>query len=184
MNKLQVLALCAILLLAACAPNNQTQSNSQQSGQRNQEINARNDARLVARIYWIEPADQTQILYRFLDAVNAIRASKNLSQTQLSPYLIAAARTHSRDMSVQNRPWHFGSDGSSPIDRVNRAGFNGKLIGENISESFESEIETLSAWMNDPVTSKLILNPEVTTIGIGWFQELDGKIWWTFMAGA
>ena len=37
-------------------------------------------------------------------------------------------------MSAQNRPWHFGSDGSSPLVRVQRAGYRGKLLGELISE--------------------------------------------------
>jgi uncharacterized protein YkwD len=49
-------------------------------------------------------------------------------------------------MSVQNRPWHFGSDGSSPLDRARRAGYTGTLLGELISETFESEVETLAAW--------------------------------------
>ena len=46
-------------------------------------------------------------------------------------------------MLRQNRPWHFGSDGSSPLERIKRAGYTGKLLGENISESFETELQTL-----------------------------------------
>ncbi len=55
-------------------------------------------------------------------------------------------------MVVQNRPWHFGSDGSSPIDRVQRTGYAGKLVDENISETYETELQTLAAWMNEPDT--------------------------------
>ena len=63
-------------------------------------------------------------------------------------------------MSVQNRPWHFGSDGSSPIDRVRRVGYDGRLVGETISETYETELETLAAWMDEENTRRLILAPE------------------------
>ena len=66
---------------------------------------------------------------------------------ELDARLNAAAATHARDMSIQNRPWHFGSDGSSPIDRVRRVGYEGQLVGETISETYETELETLAAWI-------------------------------------
>ena len=87
-----------------------------------------------------------------LDAVNSLRQAAGAPPVQLNAKLNAAAATHARDMSVQNRPWHFGSDGSSPIDRVARVGYPGQLVGENISETFETELETLSAWMDTPNT--------------------------------
>jgi hypothetical protein len=51
----------------------------------------------------------------------------------LHAFLTAA--THAHDMSVQNRPWHFGSGGSSPIDRAKRAGYTGTVLGKNIAET-------------------------------------------------
>ena len=101
----------------------------------------------------------------------------------LSSELNAAALTHSRDMAVQNRPWHFGSDGSSPLDRVRRAGYSGRMLGENISETYESELETLSAWMEMPDQREVLLDPRARDLGIAWFQEPNGKIWWTLITG-
>lgn len=86
-------------------------------------------------------------------------------------------------MSVQNRPWHFGSDGSSPLDRVQRVGYQGRLLGENISETYETELETLSAWMAQPDTRDVILDARARDIGLGWYQEPGGKIWWTMIVG-
>lgn len=86
-------------------------------------------------------------------------------------------------MAIQNRPWHFGSDGSSPIDRVERVGFQGVLVGENISETYETELETLGAWMEKPDTRRIILSPEADSLGFAWFQEDNGKIWWTMVMG-
>ena len=86
-------------------------------------------------------------------------------------------------MSIQNRPWHFGSDGSSPLDRVRRVGYTGRLLGENISETYESELETLSAWMAQPDTREVILDRRGRDLGFAWFQEPNGKIWWTLIVG-
>jgi uncharacterized protein YkwD len=87
-------------------------------------------------------------------------------------------------MAVQSRPWHFGSDGSSPLERVRRVGYQGELIGEAISETYESELETLAAWMDEEATRRVILSPEATRMGFAWLQEQNGKIWWTMVLGS
>jgi uncharacterized protein YkwD len=87
-------------------------------------------------------------------------------------------------MAVQNRPWHFGSDGSSPIDRLARVGYRGRLVGEAISETYETELQTLVAWMEEPQTRAVILDPSATRLGLAWFQEQSGKIWWTMVLAA
>jgi uncharacterized protein YkwD len=86
-------------------------------------------------------------------------------------------------MSMQNRPWHFGSDGSSPLLRVQRVGYTGAFLGELISETYETELETLSAWMNDVNTRAVLMDPTAREIGFAWFQESSGKIWWTLLTG-
>ena len=134
-------------------------------------------------VYRIRPQDEAAVQFRMLDSVNAVRARASVPPVQLDARLNAAAATHSRDMSVQNRPWHFGSDGSSPIDRARRAGYTGNVLGENISETFETEIETVTAWMADPATRDVIVDPAARDVGFSWFQEPTGKIWWTMLTG-
>ena len=80
-------------------------------------------------------------------------------------------------------PWHFGSDGSSPIDRVQRVGYTGQLVGENISETYEAELETLAAWIDQPDTRRTIVSSDAADMGFSWFQEPNGKIWWTLIMG-
>ena len=118
-----------------------------------------------------------------LDSVNALRSAAGVQPLSLDPKLNAAAATHARDMSVQNRPWHFGSDGSSPIDRIQRVGYTGGLVGEVISETFETELETLAAWMEQPDTRRILMSPEGRLMGFSWYQESGGKIWWTLVVG-
>lgn len=148
------------------------------------EIQLGPDGKPVQQVYIIDEGDTADIQFRVLDGVNALRAASGAGQVRLSAELTAAAATHSRDMSIQNRPWHFGSDGSSPLDRVARVGYPGDLLGENISETYESELETLSAWMQQQDTRDVILDPLASDLGFAWFQEPNGKIWWTMILGA
>lgn len=135
----------------------------------------------VRQVYRIAPQDTDEIQFRMLDSLNALREAAGARPVQLNAQLNAAAATHARDMSVQNRPWHFGSDGSSPLDRLRRVGYTGKLTGETISETYETEIETLAAWMNAPSTRGVLLNSEASEMGFAWFQESNGKLWWTLV---
>lgn len=141
------------------------------------------DGKPLPRIYKITAREKGKIQFRMLDSVNSLRQAAGRSPVALNSKLNAAAATHSRDMSVQNRPWHFGSNGSSPLDRVKRVGYAGGLKGENISESYETELETLAAWMDLPDTRAVILDGSASDLGFAWFQEPNGKIWWTLITG-
>ncbi len=57
------------------------------------------------------------------------------------------------------------------------------MLGENISETFETELETLAAWMDEPDTRDVILERRASDMGFAWFQETSGKIWWTLIMG-
>jgi uncharacterized protein YkwD len=142
------------------------------------------DGRPLPKVYKIGPGDAGAISFRLLDSINTLRAARSLPGLTFDARLTAAAATHSRDMSVQNRPWHFGSDGSSPLARVQRVGYSGRLVGELISETYETELETLSAWMAQADTRAVIMDPAARLAGFSWFQEPGGKLWWTLVLGA
>ena len=168
MVRLIIVFLTAALTLAACAaPPPQIAA----------------DGKPLPRVYKIRDAEAPRIQFRMLDSVNSLRQASGASPVELDSQLNAAAATHSRDMSIQNRPWHFGSDGSSPIDRIRRVGYTGDLVGENISETYETELETLAAWMEKPATRRVILAPDAQKMGFSWLQEDNGKIWWTLVMG-
>ncbi|MGX9356067.1 CAP domain-containing protein [Roseobacteraceae bacterium S113] len=141
------------------------------------------DGKPLPRLYRISPAQEGRIQFRVLDSVNSLREASGAGAVALNAQLNAAAATHARDMSIQNRPWHFGSDGSSPIDRVRRVGYTGRLIGEAISETYETEVQTLAAWMEQEGTRRIILSPDARDMGFAFFQEQNGKIWWTLVMG-
>ncbi|WP_339108641.1 CAP domain-containing protein [Thioclava sp. GXIMD4216] len=168
MKALPILAL--LMALGACA----TTSN---------DVQLAPDGKPMPKVYRITKKDAEVIPSRALEAVNSLRAARGTGPMQLNTQLAIAATVHSKDMAKQNRPWHWGSDGSSPLDRAKRAGFYGEVVGENISETYETETETLSAWMSDPETRDVILNPAATEMGFAWYQEPSGKIWWTMLTG-
>lgn len=157
------------IFLAACAPTQAPQLGA--------------DGKPLPKLYQIKPGDVSRVTYSMLDSINVLRKARGATPLTLNAELTAASATHSRDMAVQNRPWHFGSDGSSPLERVQRAGYAGRLLGENISETYENEIETVAAWMTVPSTSQVLLDPAARDVGISWWQEPGGKIWWTIVTG-
>jgi uncharacterized protein YkwD len=160
--------LVVVMLLASCASDLPTMGP---------------DGKPVPKIYRLSMQKTAEVQFRMLDAVNALRSSSEAGEVSLNSRLNAAAATHSRDMSIQNRPWHFGSDGSSPLDRVKRVGYLGQLSGEIISETYETELETLSAWMKDKNTRRVLLDSNARELGFSWHQEISGKIWWTLVLG-
>ncbi len=160
----------AAALLAACTNNSTTPVGT--------------DGKPLPRVYRITPQLAEAIPYRLLDSINSLRSAKGSPALTFDAALNAASLTHSRDMSVQNRPWHFGSDGSSPLLRAQRVNYTGSLLGQLISETFQTELETLSAWMAQQDTRDVLLDPRATNMGLAWFQEPNGKIWWTVMIGA
>ncbi len=166
MKSLTVLMLCGALALSACA------------------AGGTGGGTAGGRAYVINPQDTAEIQFKTLDSVNAVRQARSLPPMTLNAQLNAAAATHSRDMALQNRPWHFGSDGSSPLLRVQRVGYSGRFLGEAISESNDTELETLSAWMDEPATRQVIMDPAANEMGLAWYQEPTGKIWWTLVTGS
>lgn len=170
MPQLKIIAVISLIILAACQP-------------RYVQPQLGPDGQPLPVSYKITPQESAAIPVRVLQQVNTLRANVAAPPLQLDPQLTAAALAHSRDMAAQNRAWHWGSDGSSPLERARNQGYSGRLIGENISESYENDVQTLNAWMQTRDTRDIIMDPKATSLGIAWYQEPSNKIWWTLLTG-
>ena len=131
----------------------------------------------------IENFDSLEIRKRHLDYLNAIRQERGLTNLQISNSLNSSAATHARDIFKQQRAWNFGSDGSSPQKRAEISGFKGVVTGENVSETYEGEFLVLQVWAKNSFSRSVLLNKEATHLGLGWYQQDNGKIWWVQVLG-
>lgn len=67
---------------------------------------------------------------------NLQRANYGLPPLTANAALTAAALAHSNDMATNNFFSHTGSDGSSPGQRISRAGYSYYTYGENIAAGY------------------------------------------------
>ena len=131
----------------------------------------------------IENFDSVEIRKRHLDYLNAIRQERGLTNLKISNSLNSSAATHARDIFKQQRAWNFGSDGSSPQKRAEVSGFKGVVTGENVSETYEGEFLVLKVWVKNSFSRSVLFNKEATHLGLGWYQQDNGKIWWVQVLG-
>jgi len=115
------------------------------------------------------PPDDLANEQAIADLINQQRRAHGLPALALVPELTQAARRHSRDMADHNFVSHTGSDGSSYIDRVREAGYDGVAGGEIIGAGFGGDPQAMvSCWMNSPGHRSLILSPDAEEMGVGY----------------
>jgi uncharacterized protein YkwD len=68
---------------------------------------------------------------RLLELYNQARATGGLPPLQLSLNLQESAQSHAEDCAARGKGSHVGSDGSRSSQRIARAGYAGRITGEN-----------------------------------------------------
>lgn len=166
--KLPLATLAALIILSGCA---------RFDGSLAPALNAQGAAAEAGYVVTAANADSVRI--RALETLNNSRMSAGVAPVSLDPALSAASDGHSQDMASQRRPWLFGTDGSSPVQRAERAGYSGNVIGEVVSETYETEVQAVATWMGQPAQRAILLDPAAARIGFGVYQEPSMKFWWT-----
>ncbi|MBE9498287.1 CAP domain-containing protein [Streptomyces sp. GKU 257-1] len=115
------------------------------------------------------PEDQVLAL------VNKERAKAGCKPLTANAKLTKAARAHSEDMAAHKNMSHTGSDGSSPGDRIERAGYSWSTYGENVAYGYSSPESVMEGWMNSSGHRANILNCDFEEIGVGHAQP--GHYW-------
>lgn len=110
--------------------------------------------------------------------VNAERAKARCGPVRTDERLRTAARRHSADMAAQGYFSHTSKDGSSPWDRIRRAGYpNG--MAENIAYGYPTPADVMNGWMNSAGHRANILNCAAKAIGVGLAYTGSGTAYWT-----
>ncbi|MFC9454996.1 CAP domain-containing protein [Streptomyces sp. NPDC056983] len=107
---------------------------------------------------------------RVLTLVNNERSKAGCSPLTMNAKLTKAAQDHSKDMASHHNMSHTGSDGSSPADRITRAGYSWSSYGENVAYGYSTPEKVMAAWMSSPGHKRNILDCSFKEIGIGLAQ--------------
>ncbi|MEU5595121.1 CAP domain-containing protein [Streptomyces sp. NPDC020298] len=113
---------------------------------------------------------------RIIQLVNAERAKAGCSALTSNATLAKAAQAHSADMAAHQNMSHTGSDGSSPGDRITRAGYSWSAYGENVAYGYSTPEQVMAGWMSSPGHRANILNCSFKEIGVGLAQP---NSYWT-----
>lgn len=121
-----------------------------------------------------------------LGLINDYRKQNGLNPLTLDPLLTEAAKAHSRDLAKSDRISHYGSDGSSPWDRVKRTGYAPKVAAENIGTGQASLEEVVKGWKESEGHNKNLLLPDAEDMGIALVHDpkTEFKTFWTLVVGA
>jgi len=126
-----------------------------------------------------QSADENKVV----EITNQERAAAGCGTVKVNTKLANAARLHSRDQAGHNEMSHTGSDGSSPWQRSERAGYT-NAIGENVAMGYRTPAAVMDGWMNSDGHRANILNCDAKAIGVGVAYASDGSPYWTQMFGS
>ncbi len=117
---------------------------------------------------------------RVVQLINSQRANNGLPPLRVDSRLVQAARRHSQDMADNNFFSHYGSDGSSPFDRIRDAGYSFRTAGETIAGGYISPESAVDGWMNSPGHRAILLG-NYDDIGVGYVYKANStyRHYWT-----
>lgn len=123
--------------------------------------------------------DVSEFAVRVFELTNQERVNAGLEPFKWSDDLAAVAYTHSADMAKRNFFSHNNPDGQTPFDRMRAYGIRYSYAAENIAMGQRTPEAVVSGWMNSAGHRANILNPNLTHLGVGFYQTSGGTTYWT-----
>ena len=111
-----------------------------------------------------------------VDLVNAERAKEGLSPLTLDTKVQAAAQVRAKECEQSFS--HTRPDGTSFSTALKEQNVSYRSAGENIAWGQKSPQEVMNGWMNSSGHRANIMNPDYTTIGVGYYQNANGTNYW------
>lgn len=135
------------------------------------------------------PKQANEIAREVLTLVNAARAKPRkcggttfdaAPPLTLSAPLTKAALQHAQDMARHGRLEHEGSDGSTPAQRVTRAGYRWRHVAENIAAGAPTADAVVRGWLASPGHCSNIMGRHYREMGIAFAVDpkSDAGIYW------
>lgn len=112
----------------------------------------------------------------------SFQASPPLRQNLL---LDRAAAAHAQQMAQHSYLEHQGRDGSNPADRVSRAGYRWRSVGENIASGQTTAEQVVREWLHSPVHCANLMSPSFTEMGLAYAVNISSAagIYWVQALG-
>lgn len=103
-----------------------------------------------------------------------------------APELGQASLDHSRDMADKNYFSHRSPSGSHLGERVERQGYTGRKVGENIAAGQGSPAQAVRAWLSSPSHCANLMSSDFSEMGAAYAvnPDSDGRIYWTQALGS
>lgn len=127
---------------------------------------------------------------RVLELVNQARAAprhcggrefKAAGPLRWNEVLAKASALHAGDMARNDYFSHSGRDGSNPAQRIERAGYRYRSIGENIAAGQMKPEDVVAGWLKSPGHCANLMNPGFTEMGVAFAVEKNSRmgVYWT-----
>ncbi len=129
------------------------------------------------------PADAGRLAHQVVQRINEERERVSLSPLRKSPTLAHVAQRHACDNAAHNRLSHIGTDGSSPGDRVLRAGYAFAFVSENVAIGYLSPGRVVQAWLQSTGHRRNIFERRNDEIGVAVAVGRDGRRHWVMNGG-
>lgn len=119
---------------------------------------------------------------QLLDLVNDVRTSgcdcggewyPPVAPVSWNNTLEDAAYNHSVWMEQNRSLSHSGAGGSNAGNRIDAAGYNWQVYGENIAEGYSNEDDVMAGWLASTGHCDNIMNPDFTEMGVA----VSGGYW-------
>lgn len=120
--------------------------------------------------------EENAFIKEVVELVNAERAKEGLAPLTIDLKVQAAAMVRAKE--CEQRFSHTRPNGSSFATALKEQGVSYRSSGENIAWGQRSPEEVMKAWMNSSGHRTNIMNPNFTTIGVGYYENANGTDYW------
>lgn len=120
--------------------------------------------------------DEHAFIKEVVELVNIERAKAGLSLLTIDTKVQAAAMVRAKE--CEQLFSHTRPDGSSFATALKEQNVSYRSAGENIAWGQKSPEEVMNAWMNSAGHRANIMNPNFTTIGVGYYENTNGTDYW------
>ena len=123
------------------------------------------------------PGNASNVEERVLELVNEARVAGRrcgrrrfdaVRPLTLSDALTHAAAAQAADMAANGFMGHGGSDGSTAGERVTRAGYRWRSVGENVAAGHPDADAVVQGWLESPEHCANIMSPQFRDMGVAF----------------